>query len=217
MEEVYKWRYIMDHQKIFATNLFILDDFLPQITTAEKYIVDGMKKYISDLWVDRKYDENWQTKSADLHKKKEFKYFTESVIGVSKKIINTLDYNVKDIAITDMWANVLKDQEHHPTHTHSNNFLSGTYYLQSDQKASIVFHDPRPAADVIVPRKKETTLNNSSLLSYASKQNRAVIFPSWLPHWVQQNKSKTKRISIAWNIQIKGQVGEHHEFQSATI
>ena len=90
-------------------------------------------------------------------------------------------------------------------------------HLQSDQKASIVFHDPRPAADVLVPRKKQTTLNNSSLLSYASKQNRAVIFPSWLPHWVQQNKSKTKRISIAWNIQVKGQVGEHHEFQSATI
>ena len=63
--------------------------------------------------------------------------------------------------------------------------------------------------------RKNTTLNNSSVLSYASKQNRAVIFPSWLPHWVQQNKSKNKRISIAWNIQVKGQVGEHHEFQSA--
>ena len=206
----------MDHQKIFATNMFILDDFLPQVTTAEKYIVDGMKKYISDLWVDRKYDENWQTKSADLHKKKEFKYFTESVIAVSKKIIiNTLGYNVKDIAITDMWANVLKGQEHHPTHTHSNNFLSGTYYLQSDQRASIVFHDPRPAADVIVPRRKYKTVDNSSVLQYASRQNRAIIFPSWLPHWVQQNKSKHKRISIAWNIQVKGQLGEHHEFQSA--
>jgi hypothetical protein len=78
-----------------------------------------------------------------------------------------------------------------------------------------VFHDPRPAADVIVPRKKETTMDNSSLLSYASKTNRAIFFPSWLPHWVQQNKSSNKRISIAWNIQVKGQLGEHHEFQSA--
>jgi uncharacterized protein (TIGR02466 family) len=169
------------------------------------------------LWANREYDNNWQTKSADLHKQKEFKSFASLVLTTTKKIIDTLDYDVEDIMITDMWANVLKDTELHPMHTHSNNFLSGTYYLQSDQKASIVFHDPRPAADVLVPRKKQTTLNNSSLLSYASKQNRAVIFPSWLPHWVQQNKSKTKRISIAWNIQVKGQVGEHHEFQSATI
>ena len=207
----------MEHQKIFYTNLFLLDDFVPQVTSTEKKIVNDMKKYISDLWANREYDNNWQTKSADLHKQKEFKSFASLVLTTTKKIIDTLDYDVEDIMITDMWANVLKDSEQHPMHTHSNNFLSGTYYLQSDQKASIVFHDPRPAADVLVPRKKQTTLNNSSLLSYASKQNRAVIFPSWLPHWVQQNKSKTKRISIAWNIQIKGQVGEHHEFQSATI
>ena len=209
--------HIMDHQKIFYTNLFVIDDFIPTATNAEKERIEGMKKYISDLWSKRDYDDNWQTKSANLHKQKEFKFFADLIILTSKRIIEQLDYKVEDITITDMWANVLKDTEHHPMHTHSNNFLSGTYYLQSDQKASIVFHDPRPAADVIVPRKKETTLNNSSLLSYASKQNRAVIFPSWLPHWVQQNKSKTKRISIAWNIQVKGQVGEHHEFQSATI
>ena len=207
----------MDHQKIFYTNLFVIDDFIPTATNAEKERIEGMKKYISDLWSKRDYDDNWQTKSANLHKQKEFKFFADLIILTSKRIIEQLDYKVEDITITDMWANVLKDTEHHPMHTHSNNFLSGTYYLQSDQKASIVFHDPRPAADVLVPRKKQTTLNNSSLLSYASKQNRAVIFPSWLPHWVQQNKSKSKRISIAWNIQVKGQVGEHHEFQSATI
>jgi len=126
-------------------------------------------------------------------------------------------YDVEDLIITDMWANVLKHNEHHPVHTHSNNFLSGTYYLQSDQGASIVFHDPRPAADVIVPRKKEKNTYNSSLLSYASRTNRAIFFPAWLPHWVQQNKSNNKRISIAWNMQVKGQVGEHHEFQSANF
>ena len=206
----------MDHQKIFYTNLFVIDDFIPTATNAEQERIDGMKKYISDLWSKRDYDDNWQTKSANLHTKKEFKFFVDLVILTSKTILEQLDYKADDIVITDMWANVLKNNEHHPVHTHSNNFLSGTYYLQSDQKASIVFHDPRPAADVLVPRKKQTTLNNSSLLSYASKQNRAVIFPSWLPHWVQQNKSNHKRISIAWNIQIKGQVGEHHEFQSAT-
>ena len=207
----------MDHQKIFYTNLFVIDDFIPTATNAEKERIEGMKKYISDLWSKRDYDDNWQTKSANLHKQKEFKFFADLIILTSKRIIEQLDYKVEDITITDMWANVLKDTEHHPMHTHSNNFLSGTYYLQSDQKASIVFHDPRPAADVIVPRKKETTLNNSSLLSYASKQNRAVIFPSWLPHWVQQNKSNNNRISIAWNMQVKGQVGEHHEFQSANF
>ena len=207
----------MEHQQIFATNIFLLDHFIPMSTESERSILYGMKNYINDLWQKRDYDNNWQTKSADLHKNKEFEHFTKLVLKTGKDICNTLGYDVEDLIITDMWANVLKNTEYHPMHTHSNNFLSGTYYLQSDQGASIVFHDPRPAADVIVPRKKEKNTLNSSLLSYASKTNRAIFFPAWLPHWVQQNKSNNKRISIAWNMQVKGQVGEHHEFQSANL
>lgn len=198
----------MDHQKVFATNLFLIDDFYNSDITE-------MKKYISDLWVNRDYDDRWQTRSANLHKQREFKEFAELVISTSKEILNKLKYDVEDIVISDMWANVLKSAEHHPAHTHSNNFLSGTYYLHSDQGASIMFQDPRPAAGVILPRMTEQTIANANLLTYDSKQNRAIIFPSWLPHYVKPNKSKNKRISIAWNIQVKGQVGEHHEFQSA--
>ena len=193
----------MEHQKIFATNLFLIDDFISDFHS----INQGMKKYIGDLWNERDYDKNWQTKSADLHTKKEFQHFSTLVLKTAHDICNTLGYDVEDLKITDMWANVLKTTEHHPMHTHSNNFLSGTYYLQSDQGASIIFHDPRPAADVIVPRKKEVNVVNSSLLGYASKANRALFFPSWLPHRVNTNKSNNKRISIAWNMQVKGQVG----------
>ena len=199
----------MEHQLIFPTNLFLIEDFYKSDITA-------MKKYISDLWVKRDYDDRWQTKSADLHKQKEFKEFAELVISTSKEILDELKYDVEDVVITDMWATVLKSGENHPAHTHSNNFLSGVWYLHSyDQGASIMFRDPRPAADVITPRKKETNVTNASLLRYASKQNRAIFFPSWLQHWVEPNKSTNNRISIAWNIQVKGQVGEHHEFQSA--
>ena len=196
MEEIYKRCNLMEHQQIFSTNIFLLNEFIPKTSPGSQGEVDiiNMKRYISDLWVERDYDNNWQTKSADLHTKKEFQRFSTLVIETGKKICHKLGYDVQDLIITDMWANVLKNSESHPAHTHSNNFLSGTYYLQSDQGASIVFHDPRPAADVIVPRKKETNTLNASLLSYASKTNRAIFFPSWLPHWVQQNKSSNKRM-----------------------
>ena len=51
----------MEHQKIFATNLFLLDEFVPQSTSSEKEVVNTMKKYISDLWTKRDYDKNFQT------------------------------------------------------------------------------------------------------------------------------------------------------------
>ena len=70
MEEVYEWCNLMDHQKIFYTNLFVIDDFV-SIETKEKNqshaevskkIIADMKNYISDLWTKRDYDNNWQTK-----------------------------------------------------------------------------------------------------------------------------------------------------------
>ena len=203
----------MDHQKLFSTHLFVFDDFLDGVQY--KADVEDMKCYVSAAWKKRNYNENWQTKSANLQHQSEFKLFSDTIAQSNKDILKLLNYNVEDVTITDMWANVLKPGEGHPPHTHSNNFLSGVYYLYSDRTAGITFQDPRAQADIIVPRKKEKNLDNSNLAFYASKTNRAIIFPAWLYHWVPINKSTKNRISISWNIQIKGQVGEHHEFQSA--
>jgi len=200
----------MDRHQVFATNIFVQDNFVFEETATQ------MKNYIQRLWQEREPGNNWQT-DPDLQTKEEFKIFSDMVLERSKEIIKILDYDVEDIAITDMWGNVLEKGEAHPPHTHSNNFLSGVYYLHSDKAAGIQFFDPRPSADVIVPRKTKKTHNNSNLLSFASKTNRAVFFPSWLNHWVPQNISNNKRISIAWNVQLKGQVGEHHEYQSANF
>ena len=200
----------MIRHSVFATNIFVEDDFI------DKSISSDMKQYIEQMWTTRAYDNNWQTE-PDLHTKPAFEKFADLILDTNKKVLKTLDYEVENIVISDMWANVLKPGETHPPHTHSNNFLSGVYYLYSDKAAGIQFFDPRPQSDVLVPKKTKKTHNNSNLLSFASKTNRAVFFPSWLQHWVPQNISDKNRISIAWNVQLKGQVGEHNEYQSANF
>ena len=195
----------MDHQKVFSTHIFVKDDYLaPQRLPA-------MQEEIKNLY---KQTANFQT-GPNLDKTEPFKWFAQDIGKTAFDIFDKLNYNVQDIEITGMWGIILKTGETHPPHTHSNNFLSGVFYLESDAETGIIFSDPRPAADVLVPRKKTKTNENSNLLSYISKQNRLIIFPSWLVHWVPINKSKRDRISISFNIQIKGQVGEHNEFQSA--
>ena len=131
--------------------------------------------------------------------------------------MKTLKYNVEleNLFMSGMWANIIGPGEMHRAHTHSNNLWSGVYYLHSDQNAGITFQDPRPAADVLVPRKIKNNSVNSNLMEYASKMNRVIMFPSWLLHWVNVNTSTSNRISISWNIHLKGQLGEHHDLQSA--
>ena len=182
----------MEHQKIFATNIFLLDNFIDN--------TDTMKKYIGDLWKERDYDTNWQTKSANLQTKKEFKSFSDLVLATGKIICNNLGYDVKDLVITDMWANVLKQNEHHPAHTHSNNFLSGVYYLHTSKNSSpIQFFDPRAQAHVLQPRNTPNFLN-SSMLQYDAIEGTGLIFPSWLQHEVQTNNSNDDRVIISFNI-----------------
>ena len=81
-----------------------------------------MKKYISDLWTERDYDNNWQTKSADLHTKKEFHHFSTLDRKTGMDICNKLGYDVEDLIITDMWANVLKNSKYIAMKTPYNNF-----------------------------------------------------------------------------------------------
>ena len=201
----------MERQKVFSTNIFVKDEFIvPQRLPA-------MQEEIERLYKQRTYNNNWQT-SPDLDKEDSsgaFKWFAKDVSKAAFDVFDTLDYDVDEIEITGMWGNVLRPGEAHQSHTHSNNFLSGVFYLNSDGATGLTISDPRPAADVLVPRKKKKTQDNSNLLSYKSKQNRLIMFPSWLVHWVPVNKTKINRISISFNIQVKGQLGEHHEFQSA--
>ena len=114
-----------------------------------------------------------------------------------------------------MWANILQQKESHPPHTHSNNIFSGVYYLRaSDQTAPIQFFDPRPQASVFKPR-NTPNWNNSSMIQFDSVEGMGFIFPSWLMHWVPPTDDE--RVSISWNVIIRGDYGEPNTLQNAHI
>jgi len=43
------------------------------------------------------------------------------------------------------------------------------------------------------------------------------IFPSWLTHWVPINNTEYNRISVAWNVILRGEMGNKDEFQYAKL
>ena len=115
-----------------------------------------------------------------------------------------------------MWANGLKKGETHAPHTHSNNFLSGVYYLVANEEtAPIQFFDPRPQASVMRPKVTEHNYTNSSMMQFDSVKNVGYIFPSWLQHWVPP--TNIGRLSISWNVIIRGQYGEPNTLQNSYI
>ena len=143
-----------------------------------------------------------------------FKPLVDGVIESTTQILKKLKYEYDKIEITNMWANKMQNGDVHPPHTHSNNFLSGVYYLKSNNTAPIQFFDPRPSASVLQPRNTPNQYN-SSMVKFDSIEGSGLIFPSWLQHWVPSPQEQ--RISVSWNILLRGNYGKQGTLQNAYI
>jgi uncharacterized protein (TIGR02466 family) len=151
----------------------------------------------------------------DLHVLSYFGHLRDKVKKVSEQYLDDLEYEYDELEFTGMWANRLYEGDSHPPHTHSNNVLSGVYYLTAtDKSSSIQFFDPRVQAHVLKPRNK-VNRNNASMLQFDSIEGKGYIFPSWLQHWVPPTSDE--RISISWNILVRGNYGEPDTLQNANI
>ena len=153
----------------------------------------------------------------ELHKIDTFANLTKTIIDATKNILDEQGY-IGEVEITNMWGNILRPQSQraHAPHSHSNNFLSGVFYIKtSDDTSPIQFFDPRPQSDVLKPRKKKYNRLNSNIAQFESETGWGIVFPSWLVHWVPETKDE--RISIAWNIIVRGEYGEPNALQNAHI
>lgn len=199
-------------EQLFPTDVYVCDGVL------EQEYIDSMKEDILKRTDTNKQENSGQDEeSGDLQLRPKYKALANAVKDGTKYVLNNLLYEYDDFAITGMWSTVLTQRSIHRPHTHSNNLLSGVYYVQSDKDANarIHFYDPRPQADVITPTLKKLTRENSHVWFWPSFVNRMIIFPSWLQHYVEPNPSETPRISIAFNMQLKGRVGRMSDYQSA--
>ena len=139
--------------------------------------------------------------------------FANSIGIITEKICEDLNYKYESIEMTGMWANKLIKGEVHPPHTHSNNIFSGVYYLEGGSQ--IQFFDPRPQASVLHPNLKYTNFDNSGMIGFDAEKGTGLIFPSWLQHWVV--KTNKTRISISWNILLRGDYGQPGTLQNSHI
>lgn len=144
--------------------------------------------------------EGWQSKQ-DLHRSESF---IELVDGVNAATVELLDYlkiEYEGFSITGCWLNVLSPGRAHRTHSHPNNFLSGVYYVQTQAGADTVnFHDPRAQSRIIRPPVTALTADNTDQVVVKVRNGTLLLFPAWLEHSVDENRSAEERISVSFNV-----------------
>lgn len=145
-------------------------------------------------------DQAWQT-DQDMHEAPEFQELISCLGDAVRDVLDFLKVREKRFLITGGWANVGPPGAAHQIHSHANNFLSAVYYVRTGEGAdTISFYDPRIQNQVILPPVTERTPENTERITMKVKEGTLLIFPSWLQHSVDPNKSDTTRISASFNV-----------------
>ncbi len=112
-----------------------------------------------------------------------------------------LDMTGRELAMTDCWANIMRQQVVHSWHLHPLATISGTYYVQTPRGSSgIKIEDPRLDRFMAAPpRKTNCRPENRPWITLPAAAGNVVLFESWLRHEVPPNIVKAERISISFN------------------
>ena len=124
------------------------------------------------------------------------------------KIISPAN-NIKPY-ITQSWLNYTETNQYHHKHTHSNSLVSGVFYINCDEQFDKIkfFNDTYKA---IKPEVKQWNIWNSESWWFSVKTGDIILFPSSLIHMVETKQGDNTRISLAFNVFIKGTLGNNKE------
>ena len=146
----------------------------------------------------------WHSEDFDLEKE-EPRYFVNSISSSINYSLNDMGWDLKqqETKITSMWSIINKKDASNARHIHSNNYLSSAYYVRAPKNCgNIVFHDPRSVTTFRYPKIAKPNNLNTNVFSVEPKEGLLVLFPSYLYHSVDLNRSGEERIVISFNINI---------------
>jgi len=109
--------------------------------------------------------------------------------------------------ITQSWLNYTETNQYHHKHQHPNSLVSGVFYINCNKEFDkIKFFNEN--YKTIRPEVKEWNIWNSESWWFSVKTGDIILFPSSLTHMVENKQGDNIRISLAFNVFIKGTIGK---------
>jgi uncharacterized protein (TIGR02466 family) len=140
---------------------------------------------------------------------KEIDLYTRELLAVNRKI---------EFYITDSWINRYRRGHSAGPHVHNNSLISGVLYLKvSENSGDIVFH--RNALSLIpFPPALDLDMDSFNIYNCKSwghkpKTNDVCLFPSVIMHSVDPNDSDEERWCLAFNVFVRGEIGQLHRLR----
>jgi uncharacterized protein (TIGR02466 family) len=110
--------------------------------------------------------------------------------------------------ITQSWLNYTETNQYHHKHSHPNSLVSGVFYINCHEEHDKIkfFNDNYKTIRTEV---KDWNIWNSETWWFSVKTGDVILFPSSLTHMVETKQGDNTRISLAFNVFIKGTIGNN--------
>ena len=118
--------------------------------------------------------------------------------------------------ITQSWINWTEPNQFLHNHAHQNSLVSGVFYVAADKKVDTIKF-LKDDYNTIMLEYKKFNLFNSSTWSFPVETGNIFLFPSHLIHGVIPKKGTNSRISLAFNVFIKGHIGSDEKIHQLKI
>lgn len=178
-------RQVPDHQRINAHILSVLEELERNGRAITRSNVGG-----------------WHS-AANLHLSNDLAEIRRIIGNACAGCANYLafDFDRFELFFQEMWLNRNGPGDFNKAHVHPNSILSGAYYAKVPEgSGNIEFYDPvRERVMATFPVKARTRINTQAM-EYKGKEGLLLIFPGWLQHSVQPNRSNDFRVSISFNM-----------------
>ena len=192
--------------KYFAQPIFHyqLENYEEYNKELEKYIYDLQK--LDPEGLSRSNQGGWHSKPFNLKDQNSppFRFFQI----IQKYVADTFkEYGWKYIPgkvnLTEMWAIINKKNSFNIEHTHPNNYLSAAYYVKAPENCgSFKATNPNIISRERITLSDRPTEFNQNIAQIRPNAGDLLLFPAYLPHSVEENKSDEDRVIISFNIDV---------------
>ncbi len=145
--------------------------------------------------------EGWQSPNI-LQNLGEFEEMNRRILQVCERIGESQNFKPNLIYQHQAWVNISPPGASNKIHFHANCHFSGVYYmsLKAPECGSIFFRDPRVASRMLTYPADKLTNFTAEEVYMPPEEGRMYVFPGWLEHGVEVNRSDRDRVSIAFNV-----------------
>ena len=139
--------------------------------------------------------------TTDMGNKPEYQQLVTELLRMQKEIYDN-EHIARHAVLGNMWANINPPGGMNMPHLHPNALFSGVYYVKAPiNSGRLKLMEPRPGALVLMPTKKPGNpgIDFWKDVHIEPTVGRIIMFPAWLWHSVETNKSNDIRISVSFN------------------